>query len=262
MELLQHRHISRHIYYGLSVLAFFVLILVGSRAYANTSPFGDFYDKRGNKIGSDGKNDGKKFLVTKRSDTRTIRKITRLGGTIQEKNVRSSVVLPSDAALRESLAVLNRTEEIGGLKEQSSIVMKDDSVIRGMVGERARIENNLQIAECILPALPEGKTRADVETTIHPHPTTVTYESGGLYPHSATTPSTVDRGTFAYFTTNIIVGPVDQITFVGGHRIFGAPKIANRRMGIAVYYHNGNKPSVIMTKRVAEKILNLDGKLN
>jgi hypothetical protein len=219
------------------------------------SPFGDFYDKRGNRIGSDGMVDGKKYIVTKRSDVRRIQKITKLGGTVQERNVRSSVVVPSNAAIRESLEVLKRIQAVGGLREQSSIVMKDDSVIRGDLGDKARIVNNVQIADCILPALPEGRSYDDVETTIHPHPTAVTVESGNWYPHSAITPSRVDRGTFARFATNIIVGPLEEIKFIGVYGLYSTPRVPGRQMGIAVYYYNGTKPSVMITKKAAERIL-------
>jgi hypothetical protein len=231
---------------------FAALLLV---AETFVSPFGDFYDKRGNKIGSDGMDDGKKYIVTKRSDVRRIHKITRLRGTVQERSVPSSVVLPSDAAIRESLEVLKRIEARGGLREQSSIVLKDDSVIRGEVGEKARIVGNVQIADCILPALPEGRSYDDVETTIHPHPTAVTVESGNWYPHSASTPSRIDRGTFARFTTNIIVGPLEEIRHIGTYSLYSTPKVPGRQMGIAVYYYNGSKPSVMITERAAERIL-------
>jgi hypothetical protein len=243
--------------FGRFILNGLILSFIGILSCsAGLEPEGDFYDRRGNKIGTDGKKDGKKYIVTKGAEARTIRKITKMGGTTSEREIPSSVVLPSNAAIKESLDLLRRTEENGGLKEQSSIVMKDESVIRGAVGERARIINNYtQIAECILPSLPEGKTRDDVETTIHPHPTAAHFELNNLYLHSATIPSRVDRGTFAYYTTNIIVGPLEAISSTGMNRLYGTPGVPERRVGIAVYYYNGAKPSVIITKKAAERIL-------
>jgi hypothetical protein len=240
------------------VCIIFILLLSASfvaRPVAIYSPFGDYYNSSGKKIGTDGRNDAKKYIVTKRRDIRRIRRITKAGRATQERDVPSAVVLPSDAAIRESLDVLRRTEASGGLREQSSIVLKDESVIRGAMGEKPRIVNNVQTAECTLPVLPEGKTRDDVETTIHPHPTAVTFESGNLYPHSAIIPSKVDRGTFGWFTTNIIVGPLEEINLMGPRRIYGSPKLPDRLMGIAVYYHNGTRPSVTITRRAAEKII-------
>jgi hypothetical protein len=217
---------------------------------------GDFYDTHGNKVGSDGENDGKKYIVTKSSDIRKIKRITKAGRYSRESDLPSSVVLPSDAALRESLEILKRSEAIDGFKEQSSIVMKNDSVIRGTVGEKAHIVNDVHVAECILPPLPGGKTRDDVETTIHPHPTSITYQLEDLYPHSAIKPSNVDRATFAYFSTNIIVGPLEELRMMMPSRINGGKaKPMDRPIGIAVYYHNGEKPSVVITVKAAERIL-------
>lgn len=254
MGFCRNRHITRFAgRFGRSVLNGFFLSSLGFILCAAAD--GDFYDLKGKKIGTDGKNDGKKYIVTKHAHVRSIRRITKMGGTTTERDIPSSIILPSDAAIRESLEVLRITHEKGGLIEQSSIVMKDDSVIRGMAGERARIVNNVHIAECILPSLPEGKTRDDVETTIHPHPTAAHFEYNNLYLHSAVLPSRVDRGTFGYYPTNIIVGPLEAISTAGMNRMYGMPSVPERRMGIAVYYYNGKKPSVILTKKAAERIL-------
>src|SRR5690349_8961472 len=86
-----------------------LLLLAGGLS----SPMGDFYDVRGKKVGSDGRDDGKKYIVTKGYDVRKIKRITKVGGYTREADLPSSVVLPSDAALRESLEVLKRTEAMG-----------------------------------------------------------------------------------------------------------------------------------------------------
>ena len=77
----------------------------------------DYYNKNGDKVGTDGVSDGRKALVTNNSEARAIRRTDRSGGTTALSTVSSAVVLPSTTALRESVSVLDRTTANGGLKE-------------------------------------------------------------------------------------------------------------------------------------------------
>ena len=145
------------------------------------SPFGDFFDKDGNKIGTDGIDDGKKFVVTDKKEAKSIKKTNKKGGTTQVSSVSSAQQLPSDAALTESLNVLQRMEDSGGDNEENSLVMNDGSVVRGETGEGNTAD---------LPAVPEGKTDANVETSIHGHPLNAEVtERGTIASHSALKPS-------------------------------------------------------------------------
>ncbi|MET0465660.1 MAG: RHS repeat-associated core domain-containing protein, partial [Chitinophagaceae bacterium] len=170
---------------------------------------GDFYDEKGNKIGTDGKDDGKKYVVTSKEDVKKIEKASKSGGTTQVSEVMAAP-LPSNTALSESLNVLNATKKGGGLKEHSSLVMKDGSVIKGKESPLPTIgADGTSTAPSTLPPIPEGKTVDDVEVTIHSHPTEMQEQNGIVYPHSATIPSDVDRNTLKdYRTTHIIVGPL------------------------------------------------------
>ena len=62
-------------------------------------------------------------------------------------------------------------------------------------------------------------------------------EDGKAYPQSANLPSSVDRKTFTQYGTNIIVGPLGQLT---GDQIRknvdGSISIPNRTQGIVVYW--------------------------
>ncbi|WP_207515623.1 DUF6443 domain-containing protein [Longitalea luteola] len=221
-----------------------------------SSPEGDFYDKDGKRIGTDGVNDGKKYLVTDKAEVKAIAKTNKAGGTTRESDVTSSVVLPSDAALREALDVIRRTEANGGLKEESSLVMKDGTVVRGVTGPEPEIVDGVQTAESSLPKLPEGKGVADVETTIHSHPITVKIVDGKAYPQSANLPSNVDRPTFAQYGTNIIVGPLGQVEAANVIRgTDGSISVPNRPVGIVGYYY-GVTPSFELTRKAVTRIIN------
>jgi len=92
------------------------------------SPLTDFYNLSGKKIGTDGVNNGVRVVVTDSKEARTISKIK---GNVDAASIRAGVTLPSTAVLKESLSVLDRTVSNGGKKEESSIVMRDGSVLRG-----------------------------------------------------------------------------------------------------------------------------------
>jgi len=88
----------------------------------------DLYNTSGKKIGTDGVDNGLKIVVT---DNKEARQISRIKGNVDLSNVKSGVILPSDVTLQESLNVLDRTIANGGLREESSIVMNDGTIIQG-----------------------------------------------------------------------------------------------------------------------------------
>ncbi|NML42109.1 RHS repeat-associated core domain-containing protein, partial [Chitinophaga sp. G-6-1-13] len=219
---------------------------------------GDFYTERGNRIGTDGINDGKKYVVTNKQEVKDIEKIDKKGGTTQVSTVSSAVQLPSNAALTESLNVLDRTIANRGLKEEASIVMRDGTVVRGQTGPEPTIVNNIQSAPSSLPDLPAGTTTRDVEASIHSHPTTVQQVGDMFYPQSANTPSTgprTDQQTFWQYQTNIIVGPLGTVNRNSvTKKPDGTLSIPTRTNG-AVIYDSNSIPRVELTRRAIEKIL-------
>jgi hypothetical protein len=179
-------------------------------------------------------------------------------GNIDLSTVKSGVALPSDIALKESLNVLDRTIANGGMKEEVSMVMKDGKVIQGQTGPMPTITNNVQTAPSSLPNLPAGTTTADVETTIHSHPTEVQQVGNIIYPQSASTPSTgpgTDQTTFKQFGTNIIVGPLGT---VNPNNVTANPNgtlnIPSRTQGAAIYDSNSNL-KVELPRKTIENIL-------
>lgn len=220
---------------------------------------GDFYDEKGNKIGTDGIDDGKKYVVTDKKEVKAIEKTNKAGGTTQISGVGSAQLLPSDVALTESLDVIKRTEAkttadpSGGLHGESSIVMKNGTVLKGASGAAAFVNSNNELqADERLPALPAGKTPADVETTIHSHVTGTVLQNGQIYSHDATKPSNVDLPTFSQYGTNIIVGPLGQATAT---QINGNTNVNQPGKGIAIYRGGSATPSLTLTIKAVQRIL-------
>jgi len=220
---------------------------------------GDFYDEKGNKIGTDGIDDGKKYAVTDKKEVKAIEKTNKAGGTTQVSGVSSAQVLPSDVALTESLDVIKRTEAkttadpSGGLHGESSIVMKDGTVVKGTSGAAAFVNSNNELeANEKLPALPAGKTPADAETTIHSHVTGTMLQNGQVYSHDATKPSNVDLPTFSQYGTNIIVGPLGQATATQTN---GNTNVSQPGNGISIYRGGSATPSLTLTIKAVQRIL-------
>gem|GEM_PF-3404359 len=217
-------------------------------------PFGDFFDKNGKKIGTDGINDGKKFVVTDKKETKAIKKTDKSGGTTQVSEVTTAQQLPSDTALTESLDVLSRQESNGGLKEEASLVMNDGTVLKSPTGTAPVITGGVSTATTKLPNLPAGSTTADVEASIHSHPTEVQESGGQVFPHSANTPSAADTGTFSQFSTNIIVGPLGTVKAGSVTRgADGKAVVPNRTKGIVIY-KSGQSP-VSLSKKAVNRII-------
>ena len=215
---------------------------------------GDFYDEKGNKIGTDGIDDGKKYVVTEKKDVKSIEATNKNKGTTQVSEVGLAVQLPSNTALQESLNVLKATEKGGGLKENSSLVMKDGTVVKGKEGELPTIgADGTSTAPSSLPKIPDGKTVADIEVTIHSHPTEIQVQDGTAYPHSATIPSGVDNTTLPqYKSTNIIVGPLGQGTVT--RNLDGTFNKMQSTLGIVIY-NSSMQPQVQLTQKAVGKII-------
>jgi RHS repeat-associated protein len=73
---------------------------------------GDFYNVNGEKIGTDGIDDKKQYVVTNKDQAKNVENTNKSGGTTQVKDVNSAVLLPSRTTLKESLNVLNREKEM------------------------------------------------------------------------------------------------------------------------------------------------------
>ncbi|MEH6309203.1 RHS repeat-associated core domain-containing protein, partial [Olivibacter sp. CPCC 100613] len=216
---------------------------------------GDFFDINGNKIGTDGIDDKMKYVVTNKQEATSVAKTDKNGGVTSAGSLTSAVALPSDAALRESFDVLARTMANGGLKEESSVVLKNGMSVGGKQGGEPSISNGVQTATTSLPKLPGGYGTA--EASIHSHPTTVAVDGNMVYPQSATLPSSQDNATFKQFDRNIIVGPLGTLK-PGSATIDanGTLTVPSRPNGIVIYDRNTNPIIQLENKAVVRMLRN------
>jgi RHS repeat-associated protein len=221
------------------------------------TPPTDLFNMEGKKIGTDGVDNGAKMVVKDKAEAT---QISKTEGNIDLSTVKSGVALPSDAALKESLNVLDRTVKNGGYKEETSLVMKSGTVVQGQTGPMPTIVKNIATAPSNLPNLPAGTTISDVEASIHSHPTKVQQVGNTIYPQSASIPSTgtvgTDQQAFPQFQTNIIVGPIGT---VNPNNVTANPNgslnIPSRTNGVSIYNNSSLKPQVELSKKAVQNIL-------
>ena len=218
---------------------------------------GDLYDENGNYVGTDNKDDNKIFIV---QDKRVARGIKRSGGTVEDASqVESAVEIPRNDVLKESLDVLNRTEDNGGLSEESSLVMKDGLVVRGETGEPGEIVSeggfNFLQASTSIPTLPGGSSDSDVEAMIHSHLTEVLVKDGQVFGQDAEQPSVgrADQIAFNRFDNNVIVGRLGISRGTKGSD--GKITLNKAPLGAAFFRGTNLKPKISIRKRAIEKIV-------
>jgi len=73
-----------------------------------TGAFIDYIDQSGNKIGTDGNDDGRVVVITDRREVRSIRRTNRSGGTTSIADVSSGVELPSEFIRSEMSQAIDR----------------------------------------------------------------------------------------------------------------------------------------------------------
>ena len=93
---------------------------------------GDFYSQNGKKIGTDGNNDGKVYVVTNKDEVKSIKDATKSGNTVSKGDVSSAVELPSAFVRNEMGKAVDRTlastdsDKSGNFHEEGGVFGLDD----------------------------------------------------------------------------------------------------------------------------------------
>jgi hypothetical protein len=97
--------------------------------------WGDYYDVQGNKIGTDGKDDGKNYVVTNRVDIAKIKQATEKGVNVQAEDVKMGIQLPSYKVRQKMGEAVDKSnspsayagDDVGGKHEEGGIVGTDQN---------------------------------------------------------------------------------------------------------------------------------------
>ena len=150
----------------------------------------DYYDQKGDKIGTDGVNDGKVTVVTDKAEVKTIKATDKAGGTTQASDIKSGVKLPSafvrgemgKAVDRMEKANTNRTDEFkgnddeGGFHEEGGVYgpTKDgtEAVVQAKPGDKS--DPLADAMATVTPGNAADPAQADIlprpEGSFHVHP--------------------------------------------------------------------------------------------
>ncbi len=229
------------------------------------APFTDLFDKNGKKLGDDGVDNGVNVVVNNEGLADQVKDAYKKDGTVSLLDDQFSFngsdisFLPSDTALGEALNVLDRTIENGGLSEESSLVYNNGQVVQGSTGDPVNLGVDTE-AKASLPGLFPGTTTADVEVSIHSHPTEAKVVGNQVFGGNATVPSGAgaDATTFAQYKTNIIVGPLGQASGTQGidpSTGRNATNINKPANGVVIYNNGGTTPSFQFSRSTVNKII-------
>jgi hypothetical protein len=213
----------------------------------------DYFNDKGNKIGTDGDKDNNgKFVVTNEDEANKIKNDSKSGKTTPLSDVKSAVALPSDVTLKQAVKVLDAQNASGSGKEQiPSLVMKDGTILEANEGgdPYVKMEGGTKtlISPSNLPVVPSGYTDNDVEASIHPHPTIDIYVDEMPTPSHADRPlDPADRLAFRYYHLNIIVGRLGT----GMTSDMKYDPTIYRPLGIVLYNQDGTQILTLTRKAV------------
>jgi len=163
---------------------------------------GDFYNEKGKKVGTDGIDDGKVYVVTDNKEARSIKKTDKQGGTTQVGEVSSAVELPS-ANVREQMGeAVDRSDapnesvgdSKGGFHEEGGIFGKtngQEKVIAAEPGPASDPSVDSKAEVDVFSGETPDNYLEEVEGTFHVHPSgTVT--KGNTTSSFVQSPSDVD----------------------------------------------------------------------
>ncbi len=143
--------------------------------------YGDFYDMNGNRIGTDGINDKKKYIVLDKQESKQIEKTDKQGNTTNRSGVSSSIEKPSTSTMTAATTAINNTNATGN--EHGFVVATDGSTSSIVTDNNS---GSVQLA----PAYNEVQTLGNTPAfDVHTHPNTVVINPDGTYTVSDPNPS-------------------------------------------------------------------------
>jgi len=213
------------------------------------SPPLDYYDQKGNRLGSDGNDDGRLVVVTNKKEAKRIKKVNKKGGTTQESSVSSGVELPNAFVRGKISKSVDRSnaptadDPEGGFHEEGGIIGKSfedgsDMVVNSKSGafsdpsvsDRAEVN----VFDSVDPS-ERAKLDLPYSGTFHVHP------SGERVSGSGTEAGNVIGSTK---TSNFVQTPSDRDTSNSADRtqrglVTGNSYVLGAR-DKTVYIYNGN----------------------
>ena len=203
--------------------------------------YGDYFDRDGNYLGTDGEDDGEIYIVTDRKERK---QISKNEGKVEPGSISSAQNIGNVEVLKASIDVLDRTTNNGAIAEECSVVPKNGKAVSGQQGT---------YSTATLPHVD------DPLASIHSHSWN---PNNGKIGDLATNPSGIDKTAFENYDINVIVGAIkrpnnnESTSSSQGMNFSGDTNIGNPILGMAFFLNNQyNKPAVKLTNGAVNKII-------
>jgi hypothetical protein len=173
--------------------------------------YGDYYNEYCKKIGTDGNNDGKQYIVIDKNEAKEIKKTDKAGGTTQRSDVKSAILKPSQDVMSFSNKAIQNTDNTG--YEHGFVAATDGSTSSMQTNNDS---GSVQLRPGYQELEGQGK---QTSFDVHLHPDKVTINSDGTFTADDPNPSGTPGKTGADFGYRIMKeynGQVSEPSWVIG----------------------------------------------
>ncbi|MDR6923368.1 RHS repeat-associated core domain-containing protein [Chryseobacterium sp. 2987] len=224
----------------------------------------DYVNENGKKIGTDGTDVQGTLMITNRDDQKAIKAAEKKGEHISTEKLselNSNMIVPFDNELTETLDVIKRETDNGGLSEEASTIGSTGYILRSPTGPAPTISADGAMATASTNIKFNSLLQGVPTTSIHSHSTGIIEGTGGtFYPLNALTPTRgVDDVAFSTYQTNIIAGRLEIGNSSNITKNSDGSYKDNRSVGAAVYNRDGSF-RMKLTVPVIKNILNRNAK--
>ena len=154
------------------------------------APFADYYNQKGQRIGTDGVDDGRVYVVTNKKEAETIKATNKAGGTTEVSSVSSAVQLPSAFVRSEMGLAVDRmgqrndnrndvfkgNDDEGGFHEEGGVYgpTRDGTMAVVHAKPGAKADPMADAMATVAPGVAADPSQADLlprpEGSFHVHP--------------------------------------------------------------------------------------------
>jgi RHS repeat-associated protein len=147
----------------------------------NGMNYGDFYNTNGKKIGTDGINDNRKYIVLDKDQAKQIEKTNKSGGTTQRAAISSSIEKPSNDIMNMANNVVQNQDNTGN---EHGFVAATDGTTSSMI-----TNNNGGMVQLGPGYMELEANGVQSSFDVHTHPDNVTINTDGSFIASDPEPS-------------------------------------------------------------------------
>lgn len=196
--------------------------------------FIDYYDQGGNRVGTDGNNDGRVVVVTNKKEAKQIKETDRNGGTTAINQVRSGVELPSASVRSEMGNAVDRSNSPNAQVGDARGGFHEEGGMYGTDANGVQVTNSADAGPAANPKTdPHAEIEAwsgeqgnisNVQGIYHVHPSGTVEDRPGANTIGSTTTYSFSQPPSSQDLTNAVsnANPASQYHTTGNNYVLGA----------------------------------------